>query len=50
MKNIYHKKNWNRGTVQLHVEALPIPIIKSKNDDKSDKYFVEIKLCGYSKS
>ena len=28
----------------MHVEPPPIPIIKSKNGDKLDKYFVKIKL------
>ena len=28
----------------MHVEPPPIPLIKSKNYDKSDKYFVKINL------
>ena len=32
------------GTVQVHVEPPPIPLIKINNDDKSDKYFVNIKF------
>ena len=38
-------KNWNWGTVQVHVEPPLIPLIKSKNNDKLDKYCVKIKLC-----
>ena len=30
---------------QVHVEPPPIPLIKIKHDDKSDKYFVKLKLC-----
>ena len=29
----------------MHVETPLIPLIKSKHGDKSDKYFVRIKLC-----
>ena len=29
---------------QIHVEPPPTPLIKIKNGDKSDKYFVKIKL------
>ena len=35
------------GTVQVHVETPPIPLIKINNYDKSDKYFVKIKSCRY---
>ena len=28
----------------MHFEPLLLPLIKSKNDDKSDKYFIKIKL------
>ena len=38
------KNNWNADKVQLHMEPSPITLIKSKNDDKSDKYFGKIKL------
>ena len=31
--------------VEQHVEPPPIPLIKSKNNDKSDKYFVKLTLC-----
>ena len=44
MKNVLHKKIWNRGAVQMHVEPLMIPFIESKNYRKSYKYCVEIKL------
>ena len=44
IKNVLHKKKWNAGTVQVHVEPPPISLIKSKSNDKSDKYFVKIKL------
>ena len=47
MKNFLHKKNWNTGVVQVHVEPLPIPLIKRKHDDKSDKDFVKLKLRRY---
>ena len=30
---------------QVHVIPPPIPLIKEKNDDKSDKYFMKLKLC-----
>ena len=39
MKNIFHDKNWNKKTVQVHVDPPTILFIKSNNDDKSDKYF-----------
>ena len=44
MKNVFHKKKWNSGTVQVHVDPHPVPLIKINNNDKSDKYFVKIKL------
>ena len=44
MNNVSHKKNWNTGTLQMHVDRPPIPLIKIKKDDKSDKYLVNIKL------
>ena len=28
MKNISHKNKWNEGTVQVHVDPPPIPLIK----------------------
>ena len=44
MNNFSHKKKWNTGTLQMHVDRPPIPLIKIKKDDKSDKYLVNIKL------
>ena len=44
MKNVPHNKNWNTGTVHVHVDPPPIIPIKIKNNKKSDKYFVKIKL------
>ena len=44
MKNISHKKKWNAGTVQVHVDPPSIPIIKINNDDKLDVGSVKIKL------
>ena len=44
INNVLHKKKWNTGTVQVQVEPSPIPLIKSKNDEKSDKISVKIKL------
>ena len=46
MKNVSHQNQWNTCTVQVQVGPPPIPLIKSKNDDKSDKYFIKIKLRG----
>ena len=40
MKSISHKNKWNMGTLQVYVEPPPIPLIKIKNDEKSDKDFV----------
>ena len=34
----------NVWIVQVHVEAPPIPLIKSKKDENSDKDFVKIRL------
>ena len=44
MKNISHKKKWNVGTVQGHVNPPSIPPIKINNDDKSDKYLFWIQF------
>ena len=44
MKKVSHKKKWDVGVLQLHVEPPRTPQIKSKHDDKSDKDFVKIKL------
>ena len=40
MNNVSHKKKWNTETVKVHVEPSLIPLIKIKNDDKSDKSVV----------
>ena len=45
MKNVSHKKIWNLGMTQVHVEHMTIPLIKGKFDDKKDNYFVKLKLC-----
>ena len=42
MNNISHNKIWRTGALQIHMESTPIPLIKSKNDDKSDKDSEEI--------
>ena len=46
MKNISHQKTWNSGLVQVYVDPPPIPLIKINHDDKLDKDFVKLKLCG----
>ena len=45
MNKVFHKKIWIIGSVQMHVEPHPIPLIKIKNDVKLDKDYVKIKLC-----
>ena len=50
MQNVSHNNKWNAGTVKVHVDPPPIPLIKVKNDDKPDKYFVKIKLRRVPKS
>ena len=50
MKNISQDKKWNAGTLQMYMEPPLIPLIKTKNDDKLDKYFVKIKLRRYPTS
>ena len=50
MKNFSHNNKWNLRTVQVHMETPLIPLIKSKNDEKSDKDFVKIKLRRYPMS
>ena len=45
MKNASHKNSWNSGMTQPHVDPPPIPLIKIEHDNKSDKYFVKIKIC-----
>ena len=44
MKNVSNKNTWNLGMMQDHVKPPPIPPIKRNNYDKSDKYFVKLKL------
>ena len=44
MKNIFHKKNWNQGAVEIHVETPPILLIKGDNNTKMDKYCIKIEL------
>ena len=44
MKNVFHNKNWNRNSVQVHVDPPPIPLIKGKKDEIKDTYFVKVKL------
>ena len=44
MKNVSHKTKWNAGVVLVHVDSPPIPMIKSKHDDKLDKDFVKLEL------
>ena len=45
MKNVSHKKIWNSGMMQVHVEPPPITLIKIKYNGKSDKDFVKLKFC-----
>ena len=44
MKNVSHKKKWNAGLLQLHVDPPTITLIKVKHYDKSERDFVKIKL------
>ena len=44
MKNVYHKRKWNAGLLQLHVDPPPITLIKGKHNDKSEIDFVKIKF------
>ena len=44
MKKFSHNKKWNTWTAQVHVDPPPTTLIKSKNDNKSYKDFVKIKL------
>ena len=45
MKNVSHKKRCNTVTIQVNMELPPTPLIKIKNYEKLDKYFVKIKFC-----
>ena len=44
MNIVSYKKNLNQGTVQVQVEPPPIPLVKSNNYEKLEKYCVGIKL------
>ena len=44
MNNVSQKKNCNWGSIQVYVNPPLIMLFKSKNDTKSDKYCVKIKL------
>ena len=44
MKICFHKKKWNTGVAQVHVEPPTTLMIKSKHIGKWDKYFVKMKL------
>ena len=44
MENVYHKKTWNVGVTQVHMKTPPTPLIKNKQYDNTDKYFVKLKL------
>ena len=44
------KKGWMTGMNHLHVDPPLILLIKETHDDKSDKYFVKLKLRRYPKS
>ena len=50
MNTVSHRKKWNTGTVQVHVKPTLIPLIKSKNYEKPERYFVKIELCRDSTS
>ena len=49
-KNVSHKKTWNSGMTQAHVEPLSILLIKINHENNSDKDFVKLKLRRYLKS
>ena len=44
INNDSHKKGWNSGITQAHVEPPLITLTKVKYDGKSDKYFEKLKL------
>ena len=44
MKNFSYNKLWIHRAVQIHTDTIPIPLIKSKPDMKTDKDYVDIKL------
>ena len=43
MKNVSHKKTWNAGVTQVHLDPPPTPLMKSKQDDKSDNDCIKLK-------
>ena len=45
MKNVLHKNKCNAGVVNFQLDPPPIPLIKSRKYYKSDKDFVNLKLC-----
>ena len=44
MKNVSHKKKWNTGLVQFHMDPPLINLEKGKHGDKLENDFVKIKL------
>ena len=44
MKKVLRRKKWTVEVVEQHVYPPPIPPVKINHNDKSDKYFVELKL------
>ena len=44
MNNVSSKKVWMTGTINPHMEPLPIILIKEKHDGKSEKYLLKLKL------
>ena len=50
MNNDLHKNKWNMEIAQVNMEPPTIPLIKSKNDENSEKYCVKIKLRRYPTS
>ena len=44
MKNVYHKKKWNVGLLQLHVDPPHTPLTTSKQNDKLEKDYVKMTL------
>ena len=47
MKNVSQKKKRDMGTILVHVEPPPTPLIEIKNSIKKDKYSVHIKFRRY---
>ena len=42
MRKILHKKRWRTGVLQIHVEPLLIPLIKSNIDKKTGKNMLKL--------